>query len=99
MAPSSSLPAKGSSSPAAAAAAATQAFAILEGAQEHAAKEILKEVDVVVCSCIGAGNDAFVRAIGGDQERRVVQTCSVCCDCSAQCLRKIRCAVGEAYRL
>lgn len=46
-----------------------QAFAMLEGVQGQAAKEILKEVDVVVCSCIGAGNDAFVRAIGGDQER------------------------------
>lgn len=42
---------------------------MLEGVQGQAAKEILKEVDVVVCSCIGAGNDAFVRAIGGDQER------------------------------
>lgn len=48
---------------------ARQAFAMLEGVQGQAAKEILKEVDVVVCSCIGAGNDAFVRAIGGDQER------------------------------
>lgn len=42
---------------------------MLEDAQERAAQEILKEVDVVVCSCIGAGNDAFIRAIGGDQER------------------------------
>lgn len=53
---------------------ARQAFAMLEGVQGQAAKEILKEVDVVVCSCIGAGNDAFVKAIGGDQERYTRRT-------------------------
>lgn len=32
------------------------------------ARQIIQGTDVVVCSRIGAGSDAFVRAIGGDQE-------------------------------
>ncbi|CAM9114212.1 unnamed protein product [Scytosiphon promiscuus] len=48
--------------------ASRRAYAVLEAAQLEAAKQIIRGADVVVCSCIGAGNDAFVRAIGGDQE-------------------------------
>ncbi|CAN0292068.1 unnamed protein product [Ectocarpus sp. 12 AP-2014] len=48
--------------------ASRRAYAVLEAAQLEAARQIIKGADVVVCSCIGAGNDAFVRAIGGDQE-------------------------------
>ncbi|CAM9763363.1 unnamed protein product [Hapterophycus canaliculatus] len=48
--------------------ASRRAYAVLEAAQAEAAKQIIRGADVVVCSCIGAGNDAFVRAIGGDQE-------------------------------
>ncbi|CAM9505335.1 unnamed protein product [Discosporangium mesarthrocarpum] len=45
-----------------------QSFADLESAQDKASREILQGAEVVVLSCIGAGNDAFVRAIGGDSE-------------------------------
>eukprot|EP00752_Nemacystus_decipiens_P008749 g7810.t1 len=45
-----------------------RAYAVLEAAQTQAARQIIQGADVVVCSCVGAGNDAFVRAIGGDQE-------------------------------
>eukprot|EP00903_Cladosiphon_okamuranus_P006318 g6193.t1 len=48
--------------------ASRRAYAVLEAAQTQAATQIIQGADVVVCSCIGAGNDAFVRAIGGDQE-------------------------------
>lgn len=48
--------------------ASRRAYAVLEAAQTQAARQIIQGADVVVCSCIGAGNDAFVRAIGGDQE-------------------------------
>ena len=48
--------------------ASRRAYAVLEAAQAAAARQIIQGADVVVCSCIGAGNDAFVRAIGGDQE-------------------------------
>lgn len=48
--------------------ASRRAYAVLEAAQAEAARQIIQGADVVVCSCIGAGNDAFVRAIGGDQE-------------------------------
>lgn len=48
--------------------ASRRAYAVLEAAQTEAARQIIQGADVVVCSCIGAGNDAFVRAIGGDQE-------------------------------
>lgn len=48
--------------------ASRRAYAVLDAAQTQAARQIIQGADVVVCSCIGAGNDAFVRAIGGDQE-------------------------------
>lgn len=48
--------------------ASRRALAVLDAAQTAAARQIIQAADVVVCSCIGAGNDAFVRAIGGDQE-------------------------------
>lgn len=65
---SATAAASGASQSKSSSASTRQAYAVLEDAQERAAKEILQDVDVVVCSCIGAGNDAFVRAIGGDQE-------------------------------